>query len=219
MAVFTTTARKKTHFSWAVRGVSSDGLWKILLFLDLMTGSVLYPVTIQSEGAADVSILLSGETDAFASLPNVIPEHLVIPVRDHLTEDGVMVVNMNMHTEEEGNINQYLSDTIASVFPEVYTVNVPRTTNRELFASADGGMMKRFSAGVPSVEDPELRSLLETMSGELAPYEDGGLRLTDDKAPVELLGMSVIDAIIQEEVGYYRQIFEEEGLSGILESF
>ena len=140
-------------------------------------------------------------------------------VRDHLTEDGVMVVNMNMHTEEEGNINQYLSDTIASVFPEVYTVNVPRTTNRELFASADGGMMKRFSAGVPSVEDPELRSLLETMSGELAPYEDGGLRLTDDKAPVELLGMSVIDAIIQEEVGYYRQIFEEEGLSGILESF
>ena len=64
------------------------------------------------------------------------------------------------------------------------------------------------------MEDPELRSLLETMSGELAPYEDGGLRLTDDKAPVELLGMSVIDAIIQEEVGYYRQVEERAASEG-----
>ena len=44
----------------------------------------------------------------------------------------VMVVNMNMHTDEEGNINQYLSDTIASVFDTVYTVDVAHTTNREL---------------------------------------------------------------------------------------
>lgn len=101
MAVFTTTARKKTHFSWAVRGVSSDGLWRILLFLDLMTGSVLYPVTIQSEGAADVSILLSGEADAFASLPNVIPEHLVIPVRDHLTAFDPIVKAARAWVEEE----------------------------------------------------------------------------------------------------------------------
>ena len=37
-------------------------------------------------------------------------------VRDHLKEDGVMVVNMNMRGQQAGNINQYLSDTIASVF-------------------------------------------------------------------------------------------------------
>ena len=45
----------------------------------------------------------------------------------------------------------------------------------------------------------------------------GNYLLTDDKAPVELLGMSVIDELIQNEVGYYREIFEEEGLSGLLD--
>lgn len=37
-------------------------------------------------------------------------------VKDHLNEDGVMVVNMNMRGSGDGNINQYLSDTIGQVF-------------------------------------------------------------------------------------------------------
>lgn len=40
--------------------------------------------------------------------------------------------------------------------------------------------------------------------------------MTDDKAPVELLGMQVIDALIQEELGYYKAIFEKEGIKGLL---
>ena len=44
-------------------------------------------------------------------------------VKDHLNDDGVMVVNMNMRGEEEGNINQYLADTIGTVFSEIYTVD------------------------------------------------------------------------------------------------
>ena len=39
-------------------------------------------------------------------------------VKEHLEEDGVMVVNMNMRGSEEGNINQYLADTISNVFSE-----------------------------------------------------------------------------------------------------
>ena len=42
--------------------------------------------------------------------------------------------------------------------------------------------------------------------------------MTDDKAPVELLGMSVIDGLIQDEIGYYKKIFKEEGIEGILNS-
>ncbi len=41
--------------------------------------------------------------------------------------------------------------------------------------------------------------------------------MTDDKAPVELLGMKVIDQLIQDEIGYYKGIFEEEGIKGLLE--
>ena len=39
---------------------------------------------------------------------------------------------MNMRGSKEGNINQYLADTISSVFSEVYTVDVKGATNREL---------------------------------------------------------------------------------------
>lgn len=42
-------------------------------------------------------------------------------VKDHLKDGGVMVVNMNMHGNKEGDINQYLADTIANVFDNVYT--------------------------------------------------------------------------------------------------
>ena len=59
-------------------------------------------------------------------------------VRDHLAPGGVMVVNLNMHSDGEGSINQALCDTIASLFPYVSTVDVPGTTNRELFAAVDG---------------------------------------------------------------------------------
>ena len=39
---------------------------------------------------------------------------------------------------------------------------------------------------------------------------------TDDKAPVELIGMRTIDLLISDEVEYYREVFKEEGLEGIL---
>ncbi len=42
--------------------------------------------------------------------------------------------------------------------------------------------------------------------------------MTDDKAPVELLGMQVIDDIIRDEVSYYKKIYEEQGIKGIIDS-
>ena len=42
--------------------------------------------------------------------------------------------------------------------------------------------------------------------------------MTDDKAPVEVLGMQVIDDLIEGEIGYYKDIFKKEGISGILDA-
>jgi len=50
----------------------------------------------------------------------------------------------------------------------------------------------------------------------LVPYEAGKRVMTDDKAPVELLGMRVIDELIQGEVAYYKNIYDEQGIKGIL---
>lgn len=62
-------------------------------------------------------------------------------VQQHLSPGGVMVLNMNMKGETPGNINHYLADTVASVFPTVYTADVPHATNRELFAGDSPAMV------------------------------------------------------------------------------
>lgn len=57
---------------------------------------------------------------------------------------------------------------------------------------------------------------IETAEG-LTVYEAGDLLLTDDKAPVELLGMQVIDDLIADEVYYYKSVYEQQGLDGLLQ--
>lgn len=139
-------------------------------------------------------------------------------VADHLNENGVMVVNMNMQTDEPDNICDYLEDTISEVFPCVYTAQVRRNTNCELFASFNPDMMDNFDRNLDQMEDNGLKSFLSGIKEDYVKYEAGNLILTDDKAPVELLGIQVIDSIIEREVKYYKEIYKEEGLDGILNS-
>ena len=137
-------------------------------------------------------------------------------VKDHLSEDGVMVVNMNMRGSREGNINEYLSDTIANVFDEVYTVDVVGNTNRELFASDNIDVMGVMNDNLEMEDNDKLSAVMDMVAAHLERYDKGDLLMTDDQAPVELLGMKVIDEIIKNEVEYYKDIYEEEGLSGLL---
>ena len=138
-------------------------------------------------------------------------------VKDHLKDDGVMVVNMNMKSEMKGNITEYLSDTISSVFDEVMTVDVKGSTNRELFASVKGGMKERMSEELAKEEQGDLINMMQYVAERLSVYEAGNLVMTDDKAPVELLGMRVIDSIIADEVAHYKKVYAEEGLKGLIE--
>lgn len=140
-------------------------------------------------------------------------------VKDHLNENGVMVVNMNMRGEKEGDINHYLADTISKVFDNnVYSVDVARATNRELFASVNADFIEVFKANTEKEEIPELKNLMARVDGNLVKYEAGNLIMTDDKAPVEFLGMQVLDDIIKDEVAYYKVVYENEGLEGLINS-
>lgn len=138
-------------------------------------------------------------------------------VKDHLKEDGIMVVNMNMRGTKEGNINQYLADTIGSVFDMGYVVDVVGTSNRELFASDNDRVIENLSANTEKLSDGELKRMMEKVTANLQQYEKGDYILTDDKAPVELLGIQVIDELIKEEVAYYKSIYEEQGIQGLLD--
>jgi hypothetical protein len=150
-------------------------------------------------------------------------------VKEHLNENGVMVMNMNMHgSDGEEDITTYLSDTVKSVFPEVYTSNVPWSTNRELFAGGVEGktlMLESFNSEMEEYRKKsaegeeyagELYNLMLNVQAGLTGYVSKGYLFTDDKAPVELLGMNVIDGLIQGELGYYKDIFMKDGIKGLL---
>ncbi len=149
-------------------------------------------------------------------------------VKEHLAPGGVMVVNMNMYTDEDGDgalqatseeasINTYLADTISSVFDNVVTVKVPGATNRELFASDSSDFIERLDSNIAMEENETLKAMMQRVEDTYVPYVSTGHLMTDDKAPVELLGMKQIDLIIKDEVSYYRNIYETKGLKGLLE--
>ena len=155
-------------------------------------------------------------------------------VYGHLSDGGVLVVNMNMHSDAEGNINEYLSDTIASVFPSVAIVDVPGYTNRELFAVkvdtvdnvknvgsvGTGDILARFDARLDNITvKDELYQLMFNTRAVCNVYKGGSHILTDDKAPVELLGMREIDRMISRELTYYKDVLSDGGVQGLLESF
>ena len=138
-------------------------------------------------------------------------------VHDHLNDGGVMVVNMNMRSEKDDAINSWISDTIADVFSELYTLDIPTSTNCELFASDDPDMLDRFNDNVSEISSHDLSDFMENINGRFEPYKSEGRILTDDKAPVELLGMKVIDDLIGSELGYYKNVLKEEGIQGLWE--
>ena len=145
-------------------------------------------------------------------------------VKDHLTEDGVMVVNMSMRGKGENTINTYLADTISTLFSEVYTADVTWSTNRELFAGNDPGMMETFRRNVQRLNGysapkwAELFRMMSEVDSGLSEYTAGSRIMTDDKAPVELLSMQAIDGIIYDEVSYFKDIYREKGIRGVIDA-
>jgi spermidine synthase len=158
-------------------------------------------------------------------------------VKEHLNPGGVMVVNMNMISDGKGSINEALTSTISSVFGNrnMMTADVPNTTNRELFAKTIGSdksihnasdITKRSKA-IPlrsitaiRTHNTELEWAMDEIAGRftLVPEpRDDALILTDDKAPVELLGMHAIDELIAQEAGPYRKILKTKGIQGLME--
>ena len=77
----------------------------------------------------------------------------------------------------------------------------------EVFASNEAGLPAMLEKNTEKLPKGELKSMMETVSAEISDYEGKDRILTDDKAPVELLGMKVLDEIIGEELDYYRELY------------
>ena len=139
-------------------------------------------------------------------------------VEDHLAPGGVVSVNFNMRASGKGNINERLIDTIAAVFPAIRVVPVAGDTNLALFAARDEATLDALLPKAAALPDVVLSSLMRHVAARWQSPARGGEPLTDDKAPVELLGMRAIDGIIQEELRYYKEIYRREGFEGLQKS-
>ncbi len=126
-------------------------------------------------------------------------------VKAHLRRGGVMVVNMNMR----GEINDWLIDTILEIFPAARIVDAGG--NRELFASFDENIFENLSGRANLLGDEDLTALMENIAQDWQVPIRGEKILTDDKAPIEMLGMQAIDKIIQRQLKNYR----ENGIRGL----
>ena len=135
-------------------------------------------------------------------------------VKEHLTDDGVMIVNLNMTSNSENSINDYICDTIDSVFGTVYTAQAGG--NIEVFASENPDIAENFRETYPTM-NPELFGMMRVVDLNLKPYEGGDLILTDDKAPVELLGMKVVDEIISDQLTYYKKLFKGKTIKEMID--
>ena len=172
-------------------------------YLEALGSDKVYDV-ILVDAFQDITIPFQMATTEFFTL-----------VKEHLSDNGVMVVNMNMRDSREGNINEYLSDTISSVFKNVCIADVIGVTNRELYAS-DADLMEVFHQNISLEENDELLDVMKTVDAQLEDYEAGNRIMTDDKAPVELLSMRAIDGLISGETSYYKDLYDREGLEGLL---
>ncbi len=136
-------------------------------------------------------------------------------VEQHLAPGGVMAVNLNMRAGGAGNINERLIATIAAVFPAIRTVAVENGTNLALFAARDEATLDKLPQLASKLQDNELSALMRRVAANWQSPARIGEPLTDDKAPVEPLGMRALDGIIREELQYYKGIYRREGFEGL----
>jgi spermidine synthase len=126
--------------------------------------------------------------------PPYIPEHLTtreffLIVRDHLTEDGVMAINVGRSPTDRSLIDA-LASTIHSVFPSVYVMDIPETFNSMIYATAQPTKAENLTANLAILvrqgkASPLLVSTMTVAAQNLQPTPEGGLVFTDDLAPIE----------------------------------
>lgn len=115
-------------------------------------------------------------------------------VRAHLTDDGVLVINVG-RTFSDRRLIDAMAGTLESVFPSVYVVDIPTTFNSIVYATVQPTQAANLSAnlalmdaGTPAL----LRDATSRAVQNLQPTPHSTTVFTDDLAPVEQLTNSIV---------------------------
>lgn len=141
-------------------------------------------------------------------------------VSKHLKPDGVIILNINMKSKGNNPINQYLSQTVKSVMNKVFTCDLDNSTNLLLFASNDNDMKSIFENNIEKLgTSSPLSSVSEYVKNNLQEITKAELVFTDDLAPVDVLGQSLLNDIVRDELKNFKEKvdFEHKGIDGIFD--
>lgn len=129
-----------------------------------------------------------------AYCPPYIPWHLTTleffqVVYNHLTEDGVVAVNVGRAPDDRRLIDG-LFQTIRSIFPSVYVMDVPDSFNSILYATRQETQIENlYQNYLELLAQPDTHPLLITSLNRLIVYQQPapstGAVFTDDRASIE----------------------------------
>lgn len=137
--------------------------------------------------------------------------------KDHLNDDGVMMMNVNMRSNNKGSINDALCDTAYGVFGNLIECN--SSSGMEVFASKNNEVDLIEKIKDVHVSDTNLQFTFNNLKYNLKKHVDTGIRLYDDTADVEIRSIKTLDFIVQEELVEIKQLIKEEGIWSLIKSF
>ena len=133
--------------------------------------------------------------------PPYIPWHMTTReffqiVYDHLTSDGVMVINVGRAPEDRRLINT-LASTILEVFPTVHVMDLPDSFNSLIYATHQPTTAKNLEDNLSLLlPRSDIHPLLaETTSytlSNLQPAPTPDIVFTDDRAPIEWITNNLV---------------------------
>jgi predicted membrane-bound spermidine synthase len=119
-----------------------------------------------------------------------IPPHLTTveffrQVRDHLTADGVVVINVG-HTPQDYRLVEAMLATLLQVFPSAHVIDVPNSYNAIVVATVQPTTADNLIANLPGLEgDTFLHPTALQAAANLRPTQPGTVIFTDDRAAIE----------------------------------
>lgn len=126
-------------------------------------------------------------------------------IKQHLNPGGVVLININMRSENSTEIVDYLSQTLKSCMNKVYKYNVPATTNTIVFSTDSIDCLEYYERNISMLEPKSpLLSIARDVFGKQAEITECKLVFTDDLAPVEVLGQKVLNDIVNDSLDYFK---------------
>jgi predicted membrane-bound spermidine synthase len=110
-------------------------------------------------------------------------------VRDHLSERGVVAINVG-RTVDDRRLIEAFSATLRAVYPSVHVIDVPDTCNSILVATVQPTEGQNLAENLALLGDdvhPLLPQVLASAHAQLRPTPSGGVVFTDDRAPTEFM--------------------------------